>query len=295
MVRKIVLILLAGQLSTAFAKPPMPGRLVDVGGHRVHLYCTGQGSPTVVVVSGGFSFDWALIQPPISRLTRICTYDPAGTAWSDPATSRTRYGTDRVDELHTLLAAANEKEPYVLVGYSIGGPIVRLYTERNREQVAGVVLVDHAFVDIGSSSDVAQQKDGPVTRAGLDSPPVLLSQTPIQLDMQDDQNFSKLPARERDLHKWALSVSVRPTPEDAAECMRELSQEEKELGGLPLAVVSTPNNLPQYALLQKKLLALSSNSKQYLAEQSTHMVIIDQPEVVIQAISDVVRDARMKH
>lgn len=65
------------------ASPSVLGTLVDLGGYRVHLYCTGQGSPTVVVASGGFSFDWGLIQPPIAKTTRICTYDTAGTAWSD--------------------------------------------------------------------------------------------------------------------------------------------------------------------------------------------------------------------
>src|SRR5258708_6596547 len=70
------------------ADPAPLGKLVDVGGHRVYLYCTGQGSPTVLVVGAGFSFDWGLVQPEISKLTRICTYDVSGTAWSEPGPNR---------------------------------------------------------------------------------------------------------------------------------------------------------------------------------------------------------------
>src|SRR5579859_7534694 len=65
-------------------QPPVLGKLIDVGGYRVHIYCTGTGTPTVIVVGGGFSFDWGLVQPEVAAFTRICTYDPSGTAWSDP-------------------------------------------------------------------------------------------------------------------------------------------------------------------------------------------------------------------
>jgi len=78
-----VLALSAGALHAADSPAPL-GTLVDVGGYSVHLYCTGAGSPAVVVAGGGFSFDWGLVQPKISTLTRICTYDLSGTAWSDP-------------------------------------------------------------------------------------------------------------------------------------------------------------------------------------------------------------------
>lgn len=115
------------------ANPPAPpGKLIDVGGgRRVHIYCTGEGSPTVVVASGGFSFDWGLVQPKIAQLARICTYDPAGTAWSDPGPAeKAPYCTNRVNELDQVLEKAGIGGPYVLVGYSIGGLIARLYAAR---------------------------------------------------------------------------------------------------------------------------------------------------------------------
>src|SRR5918998_5487258 len=95
----------------------MPGKMVDVGGYRLHINCAGRGNPTVVLIagSGDFSFDWGLVQPDVSRLTRVCAYDRAGIAWSDPGpTPRTM--RQEAHELRLLLQNAAVKPPYVLVG-----------------------------------------------------------------------------------------------------------------------------------------------------------------------------------
>lgn len=297
MFRYLASLLFAG-LGTLFGaqdtvSPPVPGKLVDVAGVRVHIYCTGRGSPAVVTASGGFSSDWGLVQPRIAQVTRICTYDTAGTAWSDPVPVKTNPAcTGRVDELHQLLMNAGVKRPYVLVGYSIGGLIVRLYAARYPNEVSGVVFVDHAFIDVPEAS---RSKLNPSFK-GLDSPPVLISKSPIALDLQDDQNFGKLPEQDQRLHKWALTRSARPTPEMAALCFSEVEEAEQKisfpLGDKPVAVVSTPYDSPHYAELQHKLLMLSRNSKQFKAENSSHMVIIDQPDTVIRAIQGVIAAIR---
>src|SRR5512138_1904384 len=100
---------------------PPPGKLVDVGGYRLHINCTGQDGPAVVLIAGGgdFSFDWGLVQPDVSRFARVCSYDRAGLAWSDPGPTPRTMRQDAY-ELHTLLAVAGIKAPYVLVGHSIG-------------------------------------------------------------------------------------------------------------------------------------------------------------------------------
>jgi pimeloyl-ACP methyl ester carboxylesterase len=267
----------------------MPGRLVDAGGHRVHIYCRGEGSPTVVVASGGFSFDWGLVQPEVAKFTRICTYDPAGTAWSDPVGQMHQSCGDRVDELHQLLENAGEQGPYVLVGYSIGGLVARLYAARYVNEIAGMVIVDHAFIDTPKTPNASAMK-------GVDSPPVPIYQPPIALDMEDDENFSRLPERDQQLHRWALTNSLRPTPEMAAVCFDEVDRAEKKtrfpLGDKPVAVVSTSYDSARYWQLQQQLLMLSSHHLQLVAENSTHMVIIDRPEVVIEAIRKVVAGAR---
>jgi pimeloyl-ACP methyl ester carboxylesterase len=272
--------------------PPMLGKLVDAGGYRVHLYCTGQGRPTAIVASGGFSFDWGLIQPEIAKYTRICTYDPAGSAWSDRVPGHSHPTcNERVDELYHLLENAGEHGPYVLVGYSIGGLVARLYAARHSDEVAGMVIVDHAFIDTPKTPNTSPMQ-------GVDSPPVLIYRAPIVLDMEDDENFSRLPERNQQLHRWALTNSLRPTPEMAAVCFDEVEHAEKApypLGNRPLAVVSTSYDSAQYRKLQQQVLNLSRDHVQLMAENSTHMVIIDQPEVVTAAIRKVVAASKVPH
>jgi pimeloyl-ACP methyl ester carboxylesterase len=90
--------------------PPAPGRLVDVGGHRLHVICSGQGAPTVVLEAGASSFaiDWTLVQRDLARITRVCSYDRAGMGWSETAASTPGSGAR---DLHNLLSAAGEHPP----------------------------------------------------------------------------------------------------------------------------------------------------------------------------------------
>ena len=120
-----------------------PGKLYDVGGHRLHLDCHGHGSPTVVLSNGlgGVSAGWARITGPVAATTRVCAYDRAGQGWSDDAASP-RDGVQSAEDLHTLLAEAGEHGPYVLVGHSTGGTYAMTYAARYPEQVAGLVLLD---------------------------------------------------------------------------------------------------------------------------------------------------------
>ena len=108
----------------------MPGQLVDVGGHRMHLNCTGSGSPTVVLEPGAgeMSSSLALITPAVARDTRVCVYDRAGRGWSEPADG-TQDGNRIATDLHTLLHNANVPGPYVLAGHSFGA-LVRAQLRR---------------------------------------------------------------------------------------------------------------------------------------------------------------------
>ncbi len=132
---------LAAQAPAGAPYPPL-GALVDVGGYRVHLHCTGTGRPAVVIVGSGYSFDWSLVQGPVSTFTKVCTYDPAGSAWSDPGPAPTCNG--RVLEIHRALQNGGVDGPIVLVGHSIGAVFSRLYADRYPAAVAGMVLSDHA-------------------------------------------------------------------------------------------------------------------------------------------------------
>src|SRR5512138_3062311 len=112
------------EASDARVYPP-PGQLVDVGGYRLHINCTGTGSPTVVIVAGAgdWSTTWGVVQPEVAKTTRVCTYDRAGLGWSD-ANSLPSDAARFARELHTLLQNANVPGPYVMVGHSLGGFIV---------------------------------------------------------------------------------------------------------------------------------------------------------------------------
>jgi pimeloyl-ACP methyl ester carboxylesterase len=122
---------------------PMPGQLIDVGGHRLHLHCTGSGSPTVVLQPGGgdFSSSMAWIAPAVARETRVCVYDRPGRGWSEPAESP-QDANQIATDLHTLLQRADVPGPYVLAGHSFGGLYVLTYADRYPDEVAGMVLVD---------------------------------------------------------------------------------------------------------------------------------------------------------
>ena len=153
-VRSIIALMLSFGVSAPFARaqtagtPPVspPGRLVDVGGWRLHINCTGEarpGRPTVILESGvgDFSVEWSLVQPTVASFARTCSYDRAGDGWSDIG-PYPRTFHQIVYELHTLLERAGEKPPFVLVGHSYGGWLVRLYQVTYPSDVSGMVLVE---------------------------------------------------------------------------------------------------------------------------------------------------------
>ena len=122
---------------------PMPGRLIDVGGHRLHLHCTGSGSPTVVLEpgAGDFSSVMGWIAPAVADDTRVCVYDRAGRGWSEPADDP-QDGTQIASDLHTLLQRGNVPGPYVLAGHSFGALYTLTFAARYPDEVAGMVLMD---------------------------------------------------------------------------------------------------------------------------------------------------------
>jgi pimeloyl-ACP methyl ester carboxylesterase len=278
MMRILPLLLLLSGVSSA---QDAPGVLVDAGGYRVHLYCTGSGTPTVVI-AGGFSFDWSLVQPEIAKLTRVCTYDASGNAWSDPGPEPTCPG--RVGELHRVLNKGGIDGPYVLAGLSTGALYARLYARDYPSEVAGLVFVDHAFIP-------ARAAPARIASSGPDSPPAVIYAAPIAIGVDDEPGFDNLPEAARKLHRWAMSRNpALPTAELAKACMAEAGN--ATLGSLPLVVVSTANDTPGYAKLQASLLALSRNSTQIMATKSFHSIEISQPEIVIRAIRQAVEAAR---
>src|SRR5580704_6584041 len=122
---------------------PPPGELVNAGGHRLHIYCMGEGTPAVVMDSGfpASSLSWTFVQPAVARFTHTCSYDRAGLGWSD-AGPMPRSSRQIVEELRALLLNAGVEGPFVLVGHSFGTFTVRLFASTYPGDVVGLVLVD---------------------------------------------------------------------------------------------------------------------------------------------------------
>jgi pimeloyl-ACP methyl ester carboxylesterase len=149
---------------------PPPGQLIDVGGYRLHLYCTGNGSPTVVLNSASFDTvsDWVWIQPKIAKVTRVCAYDRAGLGWSD-------FGPEPHDpqqnsrQLHALLTKAGVQGPLLLIGHSFGGLYARHYAAQYPEDVAGMVLIEATppdFLRRAGKPETMPNADERMMRAG---------------------------------------------------------------------------------------------------------------------------------
>jgi pimeloyl-ACP methyl ester carboxylesterase len=137
---------------------PHPGRLIDVGGRQLHVYCIGEGAPTVVLEAGATSFSvaWARVQPEIARTTRVCSYDRAGLGWSE-AGDKPFDARAVPDDLRRLLDASGEHAPHVLVGHGLGGAYARLFAGRYTDQVAALILID-------PPSTANRLGDGPLAR-----------------------------------------------------------------------------------------------------------------------------------
>lgn len=137
-----------GRARDASQLPPRVGQAVDIGVRTLNLYCSGQGTPTVILEPGGNSpgYEWLPLQSKVAGFTRACWYDRAGVGWSDPPSSP-RTSASIVSDLHEALQRAGVLPPYVMAGGSVGGEYARIYTARYPTDVAGLVLIDSAVPD----------------------------------------------------------------------------------------------------------------------------------------------------
>lgn len=281
-----------------------PGSMVDVGGRHLHLNCTGNGSPSVIIENGGgaFSVDWALIQPAISRLTRICTYDRAGYAWSDPGPVRD-LPDQVVSDFALLLESGGVLPPYVLVGQSIGGILVRDYQRRRPERVAGMVLVDPthdeglAYMIDGKPKPISltTRQELQEFMQALMAKPAAPRVTPEKVS----RPYYRLPSDLLSVRLWAEQRYALDTDRNQTPYIGEGQRQQftalrlqrlarpRPLGDLPLVVITNGVN-KQKAQLQ----TLSTSGQLVIAENSCHEVHLCSPDLVIDAIRRVVNVIR---
>jgi pimeloyl-ACP methyl ester carboxylesterase len=320
MAKVLGLIALLSLIYGASATDPQPtGQLISIGNRKLHIHCTGTGSPTVVVENGGaaFSFDWALVQSEVARFTRICTYDRAGYAWSDPGPEFDTFD-QATHDLHLLLTNADVRGPYVLVGHSLGGMLIRFYQAKYPNDVVGMVLVDSSHEDclqhVGLKVVRIPELNAKQFQALIDEAKANRPNNP-EPDLVPTTIFppyDKLPPQYQTLHLWALQKMLPLVKSWGLNLQFDLSRLHEmlvasphPLRNLPLAVLTATNfdvvqasgttveqARQDHLRLQGELTKLSTNSRQIMVSSSGHEIYIYKPEVVVHSIAAVITSAK---
>jgi pimeloyl-ACP methyl ester carboxylesterase len=271
-----------------FVRPPAPGRLVDVGGRRLHILCKGVAAGPVVIFEAGLSqyaanTTYGTAQDVIAPFARVCTYDRAGLGWSDPAPEGWTQAGMAAD-LHALLAASGEPGPYVIVAHSLGGLLARTYARTYPHDVAGLILLDATsdedFGELASAgATIIPQLDGAIS-ASRPGQPVI-----------------GMPAGTSPEVVMAFTPEILRGVKAEFEALDRLPAEMKrpggfgDLGHLPLIVVRRGKTVQppsaedlRHQQVQENLAKLSTNSVLVVAQNSGHTISLDEPGVVAAAV-----------
>lgn len=302
----------AGSLAYYRHGTGIPGKLYDVNGAPMHIYCTGQGSPTIVLETGlGDDFTiWAKVQPALSKLTRVCSYDRAGWGWS-PRRAGMRDADTISAELHQLLAAAGVQTPIVLMGHSIAGLYLRAYAAQYPAQLAGLVLIDAATPLQDDRLPAALVKIQDAQRRELPFQQFLMA-----LGWYRVQGMcTSIPPGMESYSAWIKADACVPSQlgamGDELDALRASGNETVHagpFGTLPVLVFSRDptvlaSNWPAevakanaviWTRMQEESLALSSNSRQVVAKRSDHYVHIDRPDLVIDEVAKFIDNLRSR-
>jgi pimeloyl-ACP methyl ester carboxylesterase len=270
------------------AATPPPGQLVDIGGHRLHLWCTGNGAPTVILDTGlgGTTADWGFVQPDVARFARVCAYDRAGMGYSDRGPLPRTAGRI-ANELAELLARSGNTGPVVLVGASIAGFGVRVFASVHPDRVAGLVLVD------ASHEDDAHE----VPRMARFVPVLATTGVFRMLHVSFGQRLESLAPAVR---QFAQATSFRAAGfQTAADELRHIEESASQVRRtrrtltVPVLVVTGGRGGDEnWRRLQRDQASLSDRGCLIVAQQSGHVVAVDEPDVVVDAIRSVVEAAR---
>lgn len=296
-----------------------PGELVDVGGHSLHLRCSGSGSPTVVLESGfgGFSFDWSFVREDISEHARVCTYDRAGYGWSDPV-DRPQSSSEVAADLSELLEGAGESGPYLLVGHSAGGLYVRAFAALHPDEIAGMVLLDSSHENQGrrltAFESIEEAQQGQLSMCRVFSPVGLMR----VLRVHDASVPSDLPLSDAEVEAWRGHLygnafcGVMAREFEALMAETRQNQPPISVGDIPLVVMSrdvTTDEVPEGAdidaetmedvekiamELQRELARLSTSGSHRIVAESGHYIHWDRPEVVVDTVVEMVASIREK-
>ena len=290
-------------LATERRANPMPGQLIDVGGYKMHIYCEGQGAPPVILDSGqGDSYlSWRTVQAEIAKFVSVCSYDRAGLGYSEPS-PRPRTSRVIAEELHGLLHAAGVAPPYILVGHSFGGFNVRLFASHYRSETSGMVLVDSGHPDQPKRMPQQLKMNAEYVRQLK----LLQFTEPIGIprllgDCGDSAAIRAAECTFNDIRESTAELEM--TGESASEVGAS-----GDLGDTALIVIShdtgrrspgLPEELDKarnrvWAQMQEELSHLSTNGMLVIAKGSGHYVQNQRPEIVTEAVHNLVSRARDK-
>ena len=280
------------------AEYPPPGKIVDIGTHAIHLNCVGSGSPTVVFeadLDQYGSLSWVPVQEAIGKITRACSYDRAGILWSEPG-PLPRDGETIARELHTVLDAAGEEGPYILVGHAFGGAYVRIFAGKYPDDVCGMVLLESShpemltrFAEYGVVPEIPERNIRPL----------ILFLSHLGSPGRYKGNVYNLPPEIYNPVQAFFPESSMAWFDEEVESTNTLAQagQYEYLGDWPLIVLATSGPSPSLGELgqtlddlwiemQQELLSLSENSE-FRSYQIGHYPQLQSPELVIEAIQDV--------
>jgi len=297
---------------------PAPGRLVDIGGRRIQIDCRGTGSPTVVFESGlGIygSLSWTKVHGEVAEFTRACAYSRAGIVWSDDKDGP-HDGAGVARDLHATLAAADERGPFVLVGHSLGGAYITVYTKLYGDEVAGLVYVDASHPD--------QQKRVEAARGRRPESSAMMAVTRVALRLRwtgivrlgaglggpTPPNVPSETVKTRTVFAPKSAAAVIAEMNSASSTLAEAGTF-RNLGARPVAVLTHNESLTDDALkkqgmsklegeklnsvwldLQNDIASWSSRSTHRILGDAGHYIQFDRPDAVVTAIREVVDGVR---
>jgi pimeloyl-ACP methyl ester carboxylesterase len=307
----LVILVIAGSVYERYAEardraryPPL-GRLVEVEQHQMHLYCTGIGAPTVILEAPANSsaLDWGLVQPEIAKFARVCSYDRAGFGWSETGPAP-RTAQQAVQELHILLQDAEERGPYLLVGASYGGHIVRLFAHDYPTETAGLVLVDPRPEQLFSIPALRQEGQNGLAMApvlnflgdiGLLRPfiawaPEKLSPASVVPVYKAHPGSYEIVFQAKFVHTMNAEAQAIDTSDKQVEAIHSL-------GDLPLIVIRHGKpmfgSMPpaeaseieqQWQAFQEEITRQSTQGRLVVAVNSGHLIQLEQPTLIVEAV-----------
>ena len=259
---------------------------IDIGGRKLRINCLGEGSPTVIIEAGFGdaaveNFYWLKIMTEVAanKKNRICAYDRAGLGSSDPIPTESRTSQDVVNDLHALLTNANITPPYILVGHSLGGFHVRLYTDQYPDEVAGIVLVDSSHPNqfaeflatlppttLNEAESLKELRDFLNNLDTTDNPEKFNIEASIA-QLQNLRSLGDLPL---------IVLAQRPTCDFETALLKDISDQLRDI----------------WQNLQVDLSSLSSNSTHIIATRACHDIQVDEPQLVIDAILKIVSEVQ---